>query len=124
MNKQMFWGAALWLAALAPGYCADATGVWLREDGKAKVKFASCGGENLCGTIIWLRDKDSAAHIGQKVFFDMAPAGDGTWNGSAFNPEDGKTYDGKIVLKGESLRSSGCALAGLICKSFGWRRAE
>ena len=33
MKKQAFLSAALWLAALAPGMAADASGTWLREDG-------------------------------------------------------------------------------------------
>lgn len=117
-------GAATWLAAVGPSQASDARGVWLREDGKAKVKFSNCGGENLCGTIVWLREKDSSAQVGQKVFFDMEPTGENIWTGSAFNPEDGKNYDGKMVLRGASLKTSGCALAGLICKSFNWSRAD
>lgn len=124
MTKQPILAVALLWAAMAPALASEATGVWLREDGKTKVRFAACGGEALCGTIIWLRDKDSPARLGQKVFFDMTPNGEGVWAGSAFNPEDGKTYSGKIALNGGVLRTSGCALGGLICKSFNWRRAE
>ena len=87
------------------------------------MKFASCGGA-LCGTVVWLRDKDSPAHIGQRVFFDMKPSGDDQWRGSAFNPEDGKTYSGKMSLSGGTLTTAGCALAGLICKSYDWSRAN
>ncbi|HUO54607.1 MAG TPA: DUF2147 domain-containing protein [Rhodoblastus sp.] len=101
----------------------DATGVWLRSDGKTKVRFSPCG-SGLCGVIVWLKNQDSPAHVGQRVFNDMAPAGDNQWRGTAFNPEDGKTYTGKMSLSGASLTTAGCALGGLICKSYSWRRAN
>ena len=50
--------------------------------------------------------------------------GDNSWSGYAFNPEDGKTYRGEIKLSGNHMTTSGCALAGLICKSAGWTRAK
>ena len=110
-------------SAGAPAQASDALGVWLREDGKSKVKFSACG-VALCGIVVWNRDKDAPAHIGQKVFYDMAPAGENLWKGSAFNPEDGNTYSGKLKLSGGTLTTSGCVLGGLICKSFDWTRAD
>ena len=53
----------------------------------------------------------------------MKPAGEGKWVGSAFNPEDGKNYSGKMTLAGDKLNTSGCVLGGLICKSVDWTRA-
>ena len=54
----------------------------------------------------------------------MKPAGDNAWKGSAFNPEDGKIYSGKMTLAGDSLTTAGCVLGGLICKSFAWTRVK
>ncbi len=107
----------------AAAWAGDATGVWLRTDGKTKVKFSHCGGA-LCGAVVWLRDKDSPAHIGQRVFYDMKPAGENEWRGSAFNPDDGKTYSGKMSLSGGALTTAGCVLGGWICKSYSWSRAN
>ncbi len=46
------------------------------------------------------------------------------WTGSAFNPDDGKTYSGKMTLKGDRLVTAGCVFGGLICKSVSWIRAR
>jgi uncharacterized protein (DUF2147 family) len=118
--------AAVVLAASATAAVAgDAKGEWARDDGKAKVRIASCGGEALCGAISWLRDPNSdPGKVGQQVFFDMKPKGDNIWTGSAFNPEDGKTYSGKMTLSGDRLTTAGCVLGGLICKSMGWTRSR
>ena len=118
--------SAVVLAASATAACAgDAKGEWMRDDGKAKVRFTSCGGEAVCGAISWLRDpKNDPGKVGQKVFFDMKPKGDNAWAGTAFNPEDGKTYSGKMTLSGDHLTTAGCVLGGLICKSMGWTRVR
>jgi uncharacterized protein (DUF2147 family) len=98
-------------------------GEWARTDGKGKVRFARCG-DAICGTVTWLKDTTGSAKVGQRVFFDMKPNGENVWAGTAFNPEDGKQYAGKMTLSGGSLTTSGCALGGLICKSVPWTRAQ
>ncbi|PPQ33335.1 hypothetical protein CCR94_02115 [Rhodoblastus sphagnicola] len=106
----------------APALASDITGEWKRTDGKSRIRMANCGGA-ICGSITWLRDANSPAHVGQQVFFGLKPS-DGGWAGSALNPEDGKTYDGKVTLSGASMTTSGCVLGGLICKSVTWTRAN
>lgn len=117
-------GLALLAAAASSVRGDDVGGTWLRDTGASKVKFAPCGGA-LCGSIVWLKPGvDTPAKLGQKVFFDMKPAGDNAWSGSAFNPEDGKTYTGKMSLAGGTLTTQGCAMGGMICKSSTWTRAN
>ena len=115
--------AALLALSASASLSADASGVWLRDSGASRVKFAPCGAA-LCGTIVWLKDADSPAKVGQKVFFDMKPNGDNAWSGSAFNPEDGKNYSGKMTLSGDTLTTAGCVLGGLVCKSVKWSRVN
>ena len=115
--------AALLTLSASAALAADASGVWLRDSGASRVKIAPCGAA-LCGTIIWLKDADSPAKVGQKVFFDMKPNGDNAWSGSAFNPEDGKNYSGKMTLSGDTLTTAGCVLGGLVCKSVKWSRVN
>jgi uncharacterized protein (DUF2147 family) len=106
-------------------HAGDVKGEWARDDGKAKVRFAGCGGDAVCGSISWLRDpKNDPGKVGQQVFFGMKPQGDNAWTGKAFKPEDGKTYSGKMTLSGDRLTTAGCVLGGLICKSMGWSRAR
>ena len=113
---------------------ADVKGVWLRETGTSKVRIAPCG-DALCGTIAWEQTPRADANnpdpakrtrplVGVQVFFSMKPAGEDRWNGSAYNPEDGKTYSGSMILSGESLTTKGCVLGGLICKSVSWTRSN
>jgi uncharacterized protein (DUF2147 family) len=100
--------AALVLLGASAGAAAasDATGIWLRDSGASRVRVAPCGAA-LCGTVVWLRDTGGPAKVGQRVFFDMKPAGEGRWSGKAFNPEDGKTYSGSLSVSGNTLTTSG-----------------
>jgi uncharacterized protein (DUF2147 family) len=111
------------LAACANvAHAGDVSGVWLHEDGDSKVRFAPCGAA-ICGTITWLRGKDPEAKVGQRVFYDMVPAGDNVWTGKAFEPASGKEYAGKMTLSGDRLTTAGCVFGGLICKSIVWTRS-
>src|SRR5262249_7258632 len=47
--------AALLTASIEISAAADATGTWLTEDGKARIRIAACG-PALCGTIISLKE--------------------------------------------------------------------
>jgi uncharacterized protein (DUF2147 family) len=116
--------AVMTAATVSPAGADEVAGTWLRETGASKVKFAACGGA-LCGTLVWLKPgTDTPAKVGQRIFYDMKPTGPNAWSGTAFNPEDGKTYTGKMTLAGDSLTTQGCAMGGLICKSSTWSRAN
>ncbi|MCX7329392.1 MAG: DUF2147 domain-containing protein [Hyphomicrobiales bacterium] len=103
---------------------ADPSGIWLRENGGARVRMAKCG-DAICGTITWLKDPaNTKSKVGQRVFFDMKPNGADAWAGKAFNPEDGQTYSGKITLSGSSMTTAGCVAGGWICRSVSWSRVN
>jgi len=111
------------LAGMTTAGAQEVTGVWQRDTGASRVRFAKCG-EALCGTISWLRDQDGPAKLGQRIFYDMKPDGANKWAGSAFNPEDGKTYSGTMKLSGDTLTTAGCIMGGLICRTVKWSRAN
>jgi uncharacterized protein (DUF2147 family) len=126
-TQSMLRRSVLAFAALAVSsnlvFAGEVGGEWARTDGKGRVRFAPCG-DAMCGTITWLKDSTGGGKIGQRVFFDMKPNGENIWAGTAFNPEDGKEYAGKLTLSGNNLVTAGCALGGLICKSVSWTRVH
>lgn len=124
-RKRLAGTVLLALASIAGGgaLAQDVTGTWLRDSGASRVRFAKCG-EAMCGTLAWLKDPNGPAKVGQRIFYDMKPSGAGKWSGSAFNPEDGKTYAGTMTLAGDKLTTAGCVLGGLICRSVVWNRAN
>jgi uncharacterized protein (DUF2147 family) len=116
--------AAVFSSLAAPVFAQDVAGTWLRENGESRVRFAKCG-EAMCGTVVWLKNPaESKSKVGQRVFYDMVSSGANAWTGKAFNPEDGKTYSGKMTLSGNSLTTAGCVAGGWICRSASWSRAN
>ncbi|QEL22434.1 DUF2147 domain-containing protein [Bosea sp. F3-2] len=111
------------LAGIATAGAQEVVGVWERDTGASRVRFSKCG-EALCGSLSWLRDQNGPAKVGQRIFHDMKPNGANKWSGSAFNPEDGKTYSGTMTLSGDTLTTAGCVMGGLICRSVKWNRAN
>ncbi|NLH79961.1 MAG: DUF2147 domain-containing protein [Phyllobacteriaceae bacterium] len=114
---------------------AEATGVWLRASGSAKIKIDKCGGA-LCGTVVWERSPRKDVHnpdpakrddpiVGRRVLLGLTPDGAERWKGEVYNAEDGKTYTGYVTLVGANeLKLQGCVLGGLICKSDTWSRSN
>jgi uncharacterized protein (DUF2147 family) len=122
---------------------ADPIGTWLTEGGRSRVRVASCGA-GLCGTVIWLKEPDDPETgkakldkknadaskrnrplIGVAILLNAKPSGANKWVGQVYNAEDGKTYDGTLTeVSPTSLKLEGCALAGLVCRSQTWTRAN
>ena len=98
MLRSLAAGAMMLAASATAAFAGDAKGEWARDDGKAKVRISVLRRRGDCGAISWLRDpKNDPGKVGQQVFFGMKPQGDNVWTGTAFNPEDGKTYSGKMT---------------------------
>lgn len=124
MTRHILLGFALGAMAMSPAFAGDVSGTWLRDTGASRVKFAPCGSA-ICGNLVWLKPGvETPAKVGQRIFFDMKPSGADSWSGNAFNPEDGKTYSGKMSLSGDTLTTSGCVMGGMICKSTTWTRVN
>ncbi|MFN3670610.1 MAG: DUF2147 domain-containing protein, partial [Bosea sp. (in: a-proteobacteria)] len=65
---------ALLGSSALPASAQDVSGVWQRDTGASKVRFAKCG-EAMCGTLAWLKDPNGPAKVGQRIFYDMKPTG-------------------------------------------------
>lgn len=114
----------MFAALSTPAFAQDVSGIWQRENGESRVRFSKCG-ETICGTVVWLKNQaETKSKVGLRVFFDMVPSGENTWNGKAFNPEDAKTYTGKMTLSGNTLTTQGCVVGGLFCRSVSWTRVN
>jgi uncharacterized protein (DUF2147 family) len=130
----------LWVAT--PALAGDPTGIWLTEKRDARVRVAPCEAA-LCATIIWVRDPISPKTgkpqvdeanpdpklrsrplVGVRIAFDMKPSGQpDKWVGHFYNPEDGKTYDGQLLLVDPAtMRAEGCLL--LFCGGETWTRVN
>jgi len=136
--------AALFLAAGVPSYASAAhpSGIWAKDDGSAKMEVKKCG-RGICSKIVWLRDpNDSRGRplhdarnentsmrdrpiIGLPLFSNMVAIDSSTWQGSVYNPEEGKIYtDVKVTLASRNqIVLKGCK-AWLLCGEKYWTRSK
>jgi uncharacterized protein (DUF2147 family) len=130
---------ALLVAAAAPASAEELIGTWLTQQGDAHIRVAKCG-KAMCGTVAWLRDPDpqtgqppldvknpnpslrSRKVLGIRIFA-MEQDNTGSWTGGIYNSDDGQTYKGRLVPRGEDeVEVQGCA--GFLCGSEVWTRAK
>ena len=123
-------------------YAKGAKGLWMGEDGLAKMEVAPCGSDVLCAKIVWLRTpNDDKGHpliddnngdarlrnrpiIGLPVAFDMKSTGANKWQGIVYDPKrGGSTYTGYLNLLSDGrMKVTGCL--GIFCESEYWRPAK
>lgn len=132
--------ALLALPVIAQAAPRDPSGVWLTEDGKARIRVEKCGPQNanVCGYAVWLKvplndqgqprvdfrnpdpKKQARPSLGHQLIMGLKPNADGRYEGKIYNAENGKYYDVTIWSEepGE-LSVKGCML-GFLCGSQTW----
>lgn len=126
----------------APAAAADATGTWLTEDGRARVRIQRCGpeGTQLCGYIVWaskmLDDngkpfldntnpdpkKKSRPLLGHQMILGLKLNNAGRFEGKVYSGDNGKSYDVTIWSEQPAeLLIRGCMLA-VLCGTQTWTR--
>lgn len=105
--------------APAAASAMDIYGVWARDGHPTdKLEFFDCTGKLCAKGILPMRDGSPPPLILRYA----AKTGPNSWKGDLYNPEDGKTYTGKITLdSADQLTLSGCLVA-FLCQSETWTR--
>ncbi|CAO4166968.1 DUF2147 domain-containing protein [Methylorubrum populi] len=111
----------------------DLSGLWQTETAGSTVRITRCGG-GYCGTIastagsgLDAQNPDPALRnrklVGVQIMQAGTPSGAG-FEGSLYNPKDGKTYAGSLTPKGpDTVEVAGCVFS-VLCKRQTWRRVR
>lgn len=102
--------------ALANG--ADPSGVWLRDDGNARVRIAPCG-TDICATNLWIKDTSSGEEVGDRLVLTLKPDGADSLKGEAFDPKRNRRFAMTLTVKPDGLSTRGC-IVGVLCKTVTW----
>lgn len=125
--------AGLVFGGSALAQTGDASGVWLTETGDSKVRLSRCGG-GYCGTIVSTSgagvdvnnpdaSKRSRSLVGVQIV-NASSAGSDGYEGTLYNPKDGKTYSGTLKVKGPgTVEVAGCVMS-VFCKRQTWKRVN
>lgn len=126
--KTMILAAVVSLAA-GMAMADPVEGLWQtqEDDGAyAHVTMKPCG-PNFCGVIsrtFKAGAEYQSENLGKQLVIDMAPQGDGKYEGKVWRPSNNKIYMGTIALNGSSMKLAGCVAGGLICSKQTWTRVE
>ncbi|TAM98298.1 MAG: DUF2147 domain-containing protein [Rhizobiaceae bacterium] len=121
----MVWRAAVICTVLAAGCSVGAAaerspdGVWMRDDGNARVRIAPCGSK-LCATNLWIKDTSKGEEVGDRLVMSLGRKSDTELDGTAYDPKRDKTYAITVIVGSNSLTMRGCILGGLLCKDVNW----
>ncbi len=108
-------------SAVATASSHDIFGTWTRGDNAARVKMATCG-EQICATNIWIKDPaQQNEKVGDRLIFKIKQSGD-SWSGTGYDPQRKLNLSAKLHASADSMTTTGCVLAGLICRSTTWTR--
>ncbi len=144
----MFMTAVVMVASGAFAGEGDAVlGKWLTAEGRSQVEITLVDGK-YCGTISWLKEpvypegddeagktkhdrknpdpaKQALPLIGLNLIEGFTFAGDNTWTGGTiYDPENGKTYQCKMTLDGDTLNVRGFIGISLIGRTTAWTRLK
>ncbi len=127
--KHLAFCAAALVALAGPAMADPVLGTWKTQtdDGAyAHIDMGKCG-SNICGKIARTFNSSgeySSPNIGKTLVIDMAPNGDGSYEGKVWRPSNDKIYIGKMQLDGNALALRGCVAGGLICSKQTWSRVQ
>jgi len=109
--------------AIEGAAASDLDGTWLRDDGNARVRIASCG-DKICATNLWIGDTSKGEAAGDQLIMTLARQPDGTFSGNAYDPKRDWTYSMTITATPGTLTTRGCIVGRLICRDVNWKAAE
>ncbi len=123
MKAIVKYAACIVLAFAGSASAADINGQWARGDGNAKVKIAPCGSD-ICATNTWIKPGTPKEKTGDRLVMSIKPTSDGEYSGTAFDPQRDLTYKLTVSVKGDTMTTKGCVLAGIVCKGVDWSRIQ
>jgi uncharacterized protein (DUF2147 family) len=133
--RQISSSVAILIALSFPAAAESPAGDWLVQEGQAHIRAVLCEGR-LWGIVSWARHPTTDANnpdpalrsrsmLGVPIILGMQPTAPDHWEGSIYNAQNGKIYEGSVTLKGpDRLEVEGCVLSGWICGGEDWTRVE
>jgi uncharacterized protein (DUF2147 family) len=110
-------------AQIGVAQAAGMDGVWMRDDGNARVRIAPCGNK-MCATNLWIRDTSKGEAPGDQLIMSVKRSSDTEFSGTAYDPKRGMSYSVDVTVGNQTMKTKGCVLARLLCKTVGWTRVN
>ena len=99
------------------------TGDWSRADGALKINISPCG-EQLCAVNTWTRDPGGSNAVGDRMVMNLRPSEPAKLTGEVFDEKRRMTYAVQVSVERDAMKTEGCVLGGLACRTMHWIRAR
>jgi uncharacterized protein (DUF2147 family) len=107
-------------------------GHWTNPKHTTVVNVGRCGGDSYCAVVVKASAKAQAnARKGGTMHFigteilRVRPTADGTFKGTAFDPESNMHVSATVTVLGPGqMQIKGCALFGLVCQAQRWTKVS
>ena len=75
MTRALLVALTIVAASAPPAIASELTGIWMRDDGSAKLRFSACGGGTMCGFLAWKKESGGAWPMYPSSAGNAAPVG-------------------------------------------------
>lgn len=110
---------------LAPGAAQakvpQPTGNWIRTSGTVEIAVSRCG-SHYCAVNTWVKRPDGPEKKGDRMILTVRPVSSDEFKGTAYDVRRHLTYRMTILFEGDIMKTSGCILLGIVCRSTSWIR--
>lgn len=134
MIKRLITGALLAAASVASLAAEPSAfeGKWTNPKHSTVVNVRRCDANSYCAVVVKASAKAQAnARKGGTMHFigteilRVRPTGDGTFKGTAFDPESNMHVSATVTVLGPGeMEIKGCAVLGLICQAQRWTKVS
>ena len=98
-------------------------GRWARDDGTTQIRVTQSG-PVLLAVNTWVRDPGGREKVGDTLVLKLNESSSSLFRGTAHDLRRDKNYNMTIAISGASMKTTGCILMGLLCKSAFWTRMK
>ena len=102
---------------------AELIGNWERRDGVAKAVIYRCG-VKFCARNFWVRSNARSDNLDDHIIITIKDENEQTILGEAYSPNHRVKLSVEAQINDNNLRTKGCLLGGLICKTWAWQRMQ
>lgn len=101
----------------------DPEGTWLRANGTVRMEISQCG-SNFCAVNTWVKNPNGKEKVGDRLILTVRQISAIEYQGKAYDLRRRMTYRITLTFQGNHMKTSGCVLLGIICRSTSWTRTN
>jgi uncharacterized protein (DUF2147 family) len=119
-------GVMLCLASTARSQPASGPGPWgewVRQDGLSRIRVTPCS-DKICAVNTWVKDPDGDEKVGDMLVMTLHGRSPSELSGRAHDERRDINFSMTISFGPAGMRTHGCMMLGLLCRTAEWIRVR